>query len=179
MSENEHTLGKVDELRVDALYGKKKHYTAADRKDLYNKYLGIPAVAITILLGSVLFASANNQIPEVMRWIGASLAFVASALTGLQTFFNFQKQAEGHRRIGSRYLAVAKECSRIRAYFLDGNIDQNALRKQLEDLAQQYAEITRDAEAFPTSPADYRITQKGLNEGEERYTENELHYKGE
>lgn len=35
MPGDSHTLNKVRELRVDALYGKKKHYNAADRKAKY------------------------------------------------------------------------------------------------------------------------------------------------
>lgn len=173
------TVEQIRRLRVDALYGKKKHYNAADRKQRYNTILGVTALVINLLVTSIFFGFMADGMPNFSKWLGATLALVAAVAISGQTFFNFQKQAEGHRSIASRYLAVAKECDRIDAYFADGSTEANALREQLERLARVNDRINRDAESFPTSNKDYRLAQQGFDGGQEDYTDDELDYRGE
>ncbi|MFC3250947.1 SLATT domain-containing protein [Paenibacillus sepulcri] len=113
------------------------------------------------------------------KWIGALLSLITAAFIAIQTFFNFQKQVEGHRSIASRYLVVSKECNRVEAYFIDKHFDPESLREQLENLSRVCNQINNDADAFPTSNTDYRIAQQGLNDGEELYTVSEKQRKGE
>ncbi|QSO48597.1 hypothetical protein [Alicyclobacillus mengziensis] len=96
-----------------------------------------------------------DGMPNFSKWLGAALALVAAVAISGQPFFNFQKQADGHR--ASRYLAVAKERDRLDEYFADGSTDANTLREQLERLARINDRINRDAESFPTSNKDYRL----------------------
>ncbi|MFC3250948.1 hypothetical protein ACFOLF_06220 [Paenibacillus sepulcri] len=56
-----NVLELVRELRVDALYGKKKHYNAAERKQKYHTYIGISSLVANILAGSILFAFFSNE----------------------------------------------------------------------------------------------------------------------
>jgi F0F1-type ATP synthase assembly protein I len=179
MSNAPKTLEKVNQLRVDALYGKKKHYNAADRKQKYNIILGITALIINLVVTSIFFGFLTDGMPNISKWGGAILSLIAAVAISVQTFFNFQKQAEGHRSIASRYLAVAKECDRIDAYFNDRTIDPENLREQLERLAKINDRINRDAESFPTLKADYEKAKQGFSDKQEVYTQDELDYRGE
>lgn len=168
------TLQEVEKLRVDALYGKKKHFNAADRKQRYHLWTGIPALIINLLLGSYLVGALSSVLPDLCNWAGAGLAVIAAALIAVQTTFNFERKAEQHQSIGTRYLSVAKECGRLIAYCKDGKVGIDELRSQLESLAIRHDEINADAAKCPTNNADYRKAQQGLKEGEEKYTETEI-----
>jgi hypothetical protein len=171
-----YTLKKVKELRVDALFGKKKHYNAADRIAKYNFKFSVFTILINLFLGSILFAYLSISLPLAMKWAGAFLSLIAAFLSSLQTFCNYPKIVEGHRSIASRFLEIAKECSRLEAYVLEGEMDLNALREKLERLAKDYDQVVKDAVAFPTNDNDYKKAKKGFNEGQEEYTHEELNY---
>jgi hypothetical protein len=155
-----YTLKKVKELRVDALYGKKKHYNAADRIAKYNFRFSIVSIFINLFLGSILFAYLSNSLPIAMQWAGAFLSLVAAFLSLLQTFCNYPKVVEGHRSIASRYLEIANECSRLEAYVLDGVMDLNELQEKLERLAKNYDPSLKGNISHPLRPKGFRA-QKG------------------
>lgn len=178
MSKASSTIKKAKELRVDALYGKKKHFNAADRKQQWNVRLGLPVVLINIIVGSLLFAIISDEVPDWGKWTGAFLALIAAACSGVQTFFSYPKIIEGHRNVANRYLSVAKESARIIAYFEDNQIDIADLRKQLEELAHTYDQVNLDAQAFTTNDKDFEKARSDFKK-DETYLEDELDHKRE
>jgi hypothetical protein len=173
--ENEaFTLNEVRKVRTDAIYGKKSHFNAADRKRGYHWWTGIPAAIITLLLGSCFMEVVNSSYPTACKWLASGLSVIAATLIMLQTMLRFERNAQQHQRIGSRYLAIVKECRRVVAYHQDGDISPDELRLQLESLAEKYEQVNRDSDACPPSKADYRKAREGWQGGEESYTEAEL-----
>lgn len=168
------SLEKLKRLKVDALYGKKKHFNAADRKEKRHYQIGIPLTVINIIIGSVLLSVISDNALQWLKVIPIALSFLAALLSGLQTYFNYQKQVEGHRRVGNRYLAEMKKCDRIHAYFLDKIIDSEKLVEEIELISVEMAAINQDAESFPTNKDDYKKAQAGIDSGEENYNDNEL-----
>jgi len=169
----EETLKQLKKIKVDALYGKKKHFNAADRKQGYRHFIGVPAILINITAGSALFKILCEQKGSVL-W-PAIMAFVAAILTGLQTYFNFNAKVNGHRNIGNRYLEVYKTCGRIDAYISDSVLSQqNDIVERIESVSKEIDLINRDAEAFPTNGADYKKAQDSFKSGDESYTVEEL-----
>ena len=167
-------LQEVAKLRVDAIYGKKKHFNAADRKRRYHFLTGIPALVINLLLGSYFVGVLSSALPNLCNWVGAFLAFIAVIMIAIQTIFNFERRAKQHQNIAARYLSVAKESERLIAYCKDGKVGVDELRKQLECLAKRNDKINADDANCPTSKADYRKAKRGFEEGEEEYKEIEL-----
>ena len=165
---------KLRRVRVDCLYGKRKHFNAADRKRRHHLCLGVPVLAIGIVSGSTLFALLGNTVPEFAKWIGAFLALASALLAGLQTFFNFRKAVEGHCTIATRYLDLAKHVELLLAAYTDDVLDTAALFNEAQLAVTEYADITRDASVFSTSRKDYDLARKGFAEGEEDYTKKEL-----
>ena len=45
------TLIRIKQIRTLALFGKKKHYNAADRKQRYHDRLGVAVITINVVLG--------------------------------------------------------------------------------------------------------------------------------
>jgi len=170
----ESTLNRLTRIKVDALYGKKKHFNAADRIQRYHYSLGIPLVVVNILTGSVLVYVLTENDTNWVRYVPLVLAFGASLLGGLQTFFNFPRKVEGHRRLGNRYLSIMKRCDRLQAYVNDSIIEEKKFIEELEAIASEVDSINQDSEALPTSTEDYEKARQGIESGEEDYTAKEL-----
>jgi len=170
----ETTEGKLKHIKVDCLYGKKKHFNAADRKESYHYWIGIPLTVINILTATVLFYILTNDTTDWVKYTPVLFAFFASFLSGFQTYFNFNKQVEGHRRIGNRFLAVQKKTDRLQGYMKDRLVSAEEVIKRLEEISMEVDEINKDAEHFSTSKNDYEKAQDGVKNGEEEYTEKEL-----
>ena len=168
------TLDRILKIRVDALYGKKKHFNAADRKRTYQNRVSVAVVLLNVVLGSALFIYAKDAVPEEMKWAGGSLALCAAALTALQSFFSWPKMVQGHCKVGNQYLNIVKQCSNILARYADGNISDVKLGEQLERLTPELASINEAASGYTTKEIDYRAAQQGINSSEEDYTDREL-----
>jgi hypothetical protein len=114
------------------------------------------------MLGSVLFITVTSTIPEFAKWLSGLMAMIAAVCGGIQTFFNFQKQSQGHRRIANRYLEVQRECEYLLAKHLDNPIEIELLQEKIERLTEKYNTINNDAEDFPTKDKDFAKAKKSF-----------------
>src|SRR6185369_2622736 len=91
------------------------HYLSADHFGRRKYWLGIPAVVLSTLVGTAVFASLQKQ-PEFWLQIAIGLASVlAAVLAGLQTFLGYTERAEKHRIAGAKYGALGRELEILRA----------------------------------------------------------------
>lgn len=169
-----NTTDKLKRIKVDALYGKKKHFNAADRNEKKHFRIGVPLVVINILTGSILFYVITDGASNWVKYVPLVLALVAALLSGFQTYLNLQKKVEGHRRVGNKYLSVMKRCDRLQGYIADNVITNEDLINRIEEISIEIDSINVEAESYPTSNADYQLAKKGIESGEETYTDNEL-----
>jgi uncharacterized membrane protein len=165
---------KIKRIKVDCLYGKKKHFNAADRKEYYHYWIGIPLTAINIIIGTVLYYVLTHSGLDFTQNIPIFLSCIAAFLSGFQTFFNFNKKVEGHRRIGNRYLACMKKLDRLQAYIADGVVTNEDVIKKLEEISTDIDDINKESEQYHTSKKDYQKAKAGIDNGEESYTSSEL-----
>ena len=91
------------------------------------------------------------------------LAFVSATLSGLQTFFNFHKSAEGHRSAANRYQEIARRCKHLIQQHQDMDLAADQAWEQLEELRQEYAKINEEAEAFTTNNGDFEKAREKLS----------------
>jgi hypothetical protein len=169
-----NTTDKLKRIKVDALYGKKKHFNAADRNERNHYRIGIPLVIINILTGSILFYVITDGASNWVKYVPLILALISALLSGFQTYLNLQKKVEGHRRVGNKYLAIMKKCDRLQGYIIDKVVSNDDLVSRIESIAQDIDSINIEAESYPTSNSDYLLAKKGIENGEEEYTEKEL-----
>lgn len=170
----QQTITRIRQLRVNALFGKKKHFNAADRKQCYQDWLGGVVIAINIILGSGLIVLLRAETAEVVKWVGAALSLLAALFAAYQKFFGFQRAISGHRSIAGRYLELSHECQSLLSDFQDSLINAAQLAKRRDGIQRSLSKIDTDALGFSTSGKDYALAQQGLNGGEESYTEAEL-----
>lgn len=170
----ENLLTLIQKNKVDAMFGKRKHFNAADRKQNYHWNLGVPLIIGNLLSASILWYVLKQNIQDLWKYIPLVLTLVLAIGSSLQTFFNFEKKVEGHKRVGNKYLAIMKKCQRLESYFLNNDLDKSEIIKSIDEIAQEINSVNVEAESFPTNNADFKKAQKGFKDGEERYTNEEL-----
>jgi hypothetical protein len=116
------------------------HYLSADHFGARKYWLGIPAVGLSTLVGTSVFATLRNHSGDHSGpWlqIAIGLASVAAALlASLQTFLGYSERAEKHRIAGAKYGALGRELEVLRASTATPTAESIAeVRKRLDDLA--------------------------------------------
>ncbi|PWJ40998.1 SLATT domain-containing protein [Sediminitomix flava] len=149
-----NTLLDLQLLQCDAKISKDKHFTAAERKSSYNKKLGVSVILINVLIGSTLI----EYFPEGFgkQLFISAISFFAASFAAIQTFFNFSKDVENHRKIGNGYLEVVREIDRLIASFYDGLTSEKSIQNSHDKLIQKYFKINKEAEVCPNAPSDYQ-----------------------
>lgn len=170
----QNILEKIKRIKVDSIYGKKKHFNAAERKQNIHYWIGVPLVLVNIITGTSLFILLTENVESWLKYLPVIFAFIAAILGGLQTYFNFNKKVEGHRNCGNDYLAVLKKCDRLQALIEDKLISTDRVQEILEEIGDEINRINKVAESYPTSNKDYLKAQKGIKDGEESYLPDEL-----
>jgi hypothetical protein len=170
----ENSIDKLKRIKVDSLYGKKKHFNAGDRHEARHYWIGIPLIVINIITGSILFYVIKEGFEGWSKYIPLILTMIAALLSGFQTYLNLPRKVEGHRRVGNKYLSVMKKCDRIQGYIADNLLNSDQLVIKIDEIASEVEEVNREAESFPTTQSDYNKAKKGIETGEENYTEDEL-----
>jgi len=97
---------------------------------------------------------------EYLSLLSIFLAFGAASLSGIQTFFNFHKAAEGHRAVANRYLHISRQCKTLQQKHRDLPFTPDVLWSDYEKLYGEYNQINIEAEAFPTSSSDLAKAKK-------------------
>jgi hypothetical protein len=85
------------------------HYDAARHFSQLNYWIGIPAVVLSSLVGSAVFASLEKQVATGYRIGIGFLSVAAAVLSGVQTFLRYAERAEKHRLVGARYGFFVRE----------------------------------------------------------------------
>jgi len=112
------------------------HYLSADYFQSRKYWLGIPAVILSTLVGTSVFATVQNQ-PQLWLQIAVGLASVLAALlASLQTFLGYSERAEKHRIAGAKYGALGRELEQIRAFGPPISPEEmSSVRMRLDNLA--------------------------------------------
>lgn len=169
-----HTLTRIKQIRTLALFGKKKHYNAADRKQRYHDRLGVAVITINVVLGSGFLAMLGTQTADAVKWSGAALSLIAALCAAYQKFFGLQQAITGHRRVAGSYLELVDEAQNLLADFQDGMVSDAQIGKSRDALQKKLTRLNNEAHSFSTSTRDYAQAQQGMANGEETYTEAEL-----
>jgi hypothetical protein len=164
-------LKELEKVRIDCMYGKKKHYNARDRYTSYHRRMGMIVIGLTAFMGTSVFYSLSDSKLLLARVITCTLVVAIAVLTAIQTFLNFGKRALSHKVIADRYLWLMKESQRIIAYYKDGNKKVEELQKEIERLCQEVKNIQKDEPEV--SQIDYQKARQGIRNGEEIYTDAE------
>lgn len=158
-----HLQIQLQELHCDSKIGKDRHFNAAIRKNSYNKRIGITVVLINVLIGSSilsLFEETKIQNGELMKKVLVGLlSFAAASLAAMQTFFNYSRDIENHRKIGNQYLDIARDSDDLLSKLKGHSIESDDCLIQYNKLVKRYKEVNKEGEICPSSPKDYEFAK--------------------
>jgi len=169
-----NTLKTIKKIKADSELGKKKHFNAADRKEKRHNFIVVSLIIFNLFTLSALYYVIISSENPLVKYGALFLNLLAVVLSWLQTFYNFQRDVIGHRRIGNKYLSVMKKCDRIHAYLSDGIIKSDDAIQFVDKLGEQADRVNQEAEEYPTNSSDYAQSRYGISTGEEDYTPEEL-----
>ena len=85
------------------------HVKSAARAQRLSKWLGIPAVLLSAIVGTTIFSNMQSS-PEIWQQVLVGiLSMVAAGLGSIQTFLDFPELTEKHRLAAHRYGSLRRE----------------------------------------------------------------------
>ncbi|MBW3127292.1 DUF4231 domain-containing protein [Hymenobacter profundi] len=85
------------------------HYDSARHYNRLNYWLGIPALVLTTIVGTTVFANIDNTASKSAKIFTGLLGIAAAILSALQTFLKHSEKAEQCKAMAARYSSIGKE----------------------------------------------------------------------
>ena len=121
------------------------HYYCSRFYSKRHYWLGIPAILLSAIVGSSIFAMTQSQAKYDAAILLGLLSVVSAVLSSLQTFFRFSERAELHKATASKYSAVKREIELLLTNpslnYADTERELNTLRHRLDDLSSSSPKI--------------------------------------
>lgn len=143
--EQTHLLAQWGKIAAAAQHA---HYLLATRLGRRNRWLGIPTVICSAIVGTSLFATLSKRtedVPVSLRVLIGLLSVVAAVLAATQTFLRFAERSERHVQAGDWYSAIKRDVEQILAFPPEDRDDAkevlNRIRKDMNKAGQTYPEI--------------------------------------
>jgi hypothetical protein len=122
------------------------HYESARKFDRLHLWLGLPAIALSTIVGTSVFASLSKTADILFQIVVGLLSVVAAVLTGLQTFLKYSELSEKHRIAGARF-ANLKHCIELLATLPPSSEDE--LKQALTEIENRWAKLREDSPTLP------------------------------
>lgn len=141
---------EVDLLATDwfrrARESQKAHYACANNFSLWNLWLGVPAIVLSTIVGTAVFASLDAE--KLPGWgviaIGCT-SIAAAVLTSLQTFLGYAERADRHRVAGAEYGAIRRSLELLKTKPPENEEDLmgalSSIKETLDLLAKETPEV--------------------------------------
>lgn len=120
------------------------HYEAAKTLGQSSYALGIPALILSTLVGTSLFASIGKSLEPSTQILVGITSVLAAVLGALQTFLGFSDRAAKHRAIASRYGAARRRIEEILAVRGDAipPDEISNLRKEIDSISEEAPNVS-------------------------------------
>ena len=122
------------------------YYREAERFRRWHFLLGIPAVVLSSIVGTAVFATLQKENVGISaRIVIALISIAAAVLAGLQTFLRLAESATAHGGAADWYAAIKRDIEQILAMRREerGNAKActDALRKEINKVGQKSPEL--------------------------------------
>jgi hypothetical protein len=151
----------MQKLFDDSRIVKSGHFIAAQRKKRNARIIGVLVIVLNVLIGSGLIEEAIKDQSKVATVIKA-LAFLAAALAGLQTFFNFQNEVECHTTAGDVYTKFNHRLGLVMAEYRSKPANRDALFDKFKAMNDEYLKEIDDSRGCVPSDSDYKKARAGI-----------------
>lgn len=170
----ENVIKQLKQFKTDAIYEKKKHYNAADRKRRYYKWVSITQIVLNAITGTTLFTVVFGGGSKVAEILALIFTIAATILASVQKIGDFENQAQGNAKVADMYLRISKKINLILNFIKDGELSNQEIVEKAEEICNEISHANEMGSQFPTNRKDYNIAQEGIKNGEENYTDEEL-----
>lgn len=170
----EHITRQLRQFKVDAVFGKKKHYNAAERKQKCYKLTSCLQIFINAITGTTLLQLVLGGENRNTQIIALLLSIIATILSSAQKLLDYEKQAQGNSKVGDMYLEISKSTSLMLSMMADNLLTKEAIISRAEEIRNNLDQANKLGSQFSTNSSDYKKAQRGIANGEECYTEEEL-----
>ncbi len=86
------------------------HYRQAQRYRRFHRFLGVPVVVLSAVVGTTVFATLNEaSTSTTVKIILGTTSLLTAAIASLQTFLNYDALSEKHLSAASKLSAIKKE----------------------------------------------------------------------
>jgi hypothetical protein len=138
-------LGLLEDWRNRANASQRCYYLMAERLRHRNYQLGIPVVVVSTVIGTTVFATLQRTPNTTVRLIVGSIAVLAAALAGLQTFLRSSELAVQHGATADWYASIRRDIEQQLATPVglrrDAREVLDAIRKEMNRAATKAPEL--------------------------------------
>ncbi len=160
-NEKDDIYAVMQKLYDDSRVVKSAHFIAAQRKNRTAKIIGVIVIVLNVLIGSGLIEEVITVQGKITTVIKA-LSFLAAALAGIQTFFNFQKEVECHTNAGDVYSNINRRLGLLMAEYQEQPANRAALITDFKALNTEFLKANDDSKACVPTDNDYKKTRAGI-----------------
>lgn len=152
----------MQKLMHDSQIVRSAHFIAAERKDLKAKFLGVLVIIINLLITSGLIEIAFTDAVRVTAAVKI-LSFLAAAFAAVQTFLNYQKEIQCHRKSGGIYASIYHRIRLVMAEYQEQPANRPDLIVKFKALSEEYLKANEDAMACVPKDSDYEKSRARRN----------------
>jgi hypothetical protein len=126
------------------------HYDSARKFERLHLWLGFPAIVLSTIVGTSVFASlqktANANTGAWLAILIGLLSILSASLTGLQTFLRYSELAERHRIAAARFISLKH---RIELLATLPPPHSEAVHSTLKDIEPSWAKLREESPNIP------------------------------
>jgi len=141
-------------LMQDSQVVRSGHFIAAERKQRKATFFGVLVILINLLITSGLIEIVFTDQPRIEAAVKI-LSFLAAAFAAVQTFLNYQKEIECHRKSGGVYSSIYHRIRLVMAEYQEQPANRPALIDSFKALSEEYLRANDDATACVPTDGDY------------------------
>jgi hypothetical protein len=130
------------------------HYIAARRCTRFNRYLGIPVVIITAVVGTTIFATLEKNPSAAWKIATGIISMLGAVLSSLQTSLRFAESAERHKTAGARYRGMGRRIDLFLLKYAGENTCRIEALRELSQLADELQDLADESPGVPDSCYD-------------------------
>ena len=148
--DRDEILEAMKKLLRDSQVVRSGHFIAKQRQERKAQIIGVCVIVLNILIGSGLIETVLGEHKDAIATTIKLLAFLAAALAGIQSFFNFQKVIECHTKSGGVYGSINHRLNLLIAEYQEKPENRDALITNFKAISDEFLkEMTTLKHAYP------------------------------
>ena len=167
--DRDEILEAMKKLLRDSQVVRSGHFIAKQRQETKAQIIGVCVIVLNILIGSGLIETVLGEHKDAIATTIKLLAFLAAALAGIQSFFNFQKVIECHTKSGGVYGSINHRLNLLIAEYQEKPENRDALITNFKAISDEFLKANDDAEACVPTDADFDKARAGIQARMERF----------